>query len=178
MKVIVLDVDGELTYSGYSNRETHNIDIEKVKLLKQIVDNTGAKILLSSSWKQGYNKETSYKTNFYKVLENMLAKCDLYIYDITDDIPENIQNTNRKTMDFSDLTTLEIEHGTGRGAEVDKWINEHDVESYVILDDEDWDWKDYGMADNWIQPSWHDEDGGLHIEHIEKAIKILNKGEK
>ena len=38
MRVIFLDIDGELTYAGYSNEETHNIDSEKVALLKEIVD--------------------------------------------------------------------------------------------------------------------------------------------
>ena len=33
MKIVFLDVDGELTYSDYENAETANIDIEKVKLL-------------------------------------------------------------------------------------------------------------------------------------------------
>ena len=41
MKIIFLDVDGELTYSNYQNRETANIDIEKVKLVKEICDKTG-----------------------------------------------------------------------------------------------------------------------------------------
>lgn len=38
MKIIFLDVDGELTYSNYKNEETANIDIGKVKLLKEICD--------------------------------------------------------------------------------------------------------------------------------------------
>lgn len=46
MKIIFLDVDGELTYSNYQNRETANIDIEKVKLVKEICDKTGLKLLL------------------------------------------------------------------------------------------------------------------------------------
>ena len=36
MNIVFLDVDGELTYSDYENAETANIDIEKVKLLKEI----------------------------------------------------------------------------------------------------------------------------------------------
>lgn len=32
MKIVFLDVDGELTYSAYKNEKTANIDIEKVKL--------------------------------------------------------------------------------------------------------------------------------------------------
>lgn len=46
VKIIFLDVDGELTYSNYQNRETANIDIEKVKLVKEICDKTGLKLLL------------------------------------------------------------------------------------------------------------------------------------
>lgn len=39
-------MDGELTYSDYRNEGTANIDIEKVELLKEICDKTGAKLLL------------------------------------------------------------------------------------------------------------------------------------
>ena len=49
MKVIFLDVDGELTYMNYKNPSTANIDAEKVKLLRQICDATGAKVVISSS---------------------------------------------------------------------------------------------------------------------------------
>ena len=173
MRVIFLDVDGVITYKSYHNSITYNIDIEKVKLLKQIVENTNAQIVLSSSWKQGYNKATSEKDDYYIALENTLAECNLSILDITDDIYLNVLNSD-EVIDFSDLDILVIEHGTGRGAEIEKWINDHNVDSYVILDDEYWDWKDYNMESHWVQSSWYDEDGGLHQEHVEKAIKILN----
>ena len=55
MKVIFLDVDGELTYSNYKNKETANIDIEKVKMLKEICDKTDAKVVISSSWREAKN---------------------------------------------------------------------------------------------------------------------------
>lgn len=61
MRVIFLDIDGELTYTGYRNEKTHNIDPKKVALLKEIVETTDAKIVLSSSWKCGYNKITREK---------------------------------------------------------------------------------------------------------------------
>ena len=61
MKVIFLDIDGVLN-SFQTFREIYYeheltgfrrvaIDIDKVKLLKEIVDNTGALIVLSSSWR-------------------------------------------------------------------------------------------------------------------------------
>lgn len=64
MRVIFLDIDGELTYTGYRNEETHNIDPKKVALLKEIVEATDTKIVLSSSWKCGYNKITGEKEAF------------------------------------------------------------------------------------------------------------------
>ena len=57
MNIVFLDVDGELTYSDYDNDETANIDIEKVKLLKEICDKTNAKVVISSSWR-GDRKST------------------------------------------------------------------------------------------------------------------------
>lgn len=61
MKTIFLDVDGVLTNSGYLNYETRHINPEKVRLLSQIVKKTGAVIVLTSTWKDGYNKKTGEK---------------------------------------------------------------------------------------------------------------------
>ena len=69
-----------------------------------------------------------------------------------------------------------MKHGTGRAAEIQKWINEHEVDNFVILDDEDWDWSYYGYDKHWVQPTWFG-DGGLKREHVDKAIEILG-GEK
>ena len=54
-RVIFLDVDGELTYSSYKNNETQNIDPEKILLVKEICDRTGAKVVISSSWRMCKN---------------------------------------------------------------------------------------------------------------------------
>lgn len=51
MNIVFLDVDGVLTYSNYKNNETANIDIEKVRLLKEICDKSNAKVVISSSWR-------------------------------------------------------------------------------------------------------------------------------
>lgn len=179
MRVIFLDIDGELTYAGYSNEKTQDIDLEKVALLKEIVETTDAKIVLSSSWKCGYDKITGEKKIFYRTLENILSAMGLFIYDITEDIPgimikEKEQPWQEdKTISLGEYKKIHFQYGTGRAAEVKKWIDDHTVESFVILDDEDHDWEDYGLADYWIQPSWYDENGGLHREHVTKAIQIL-----
>lgn len=63
MKVIFLDVDGVLNSDEYFNSIKdkkintieNQIDINKVKLLKQAVNTTGAKLVLSSSWRYTKN---------------------------------------------------------------------------------------------------------------------------
>ena len=63
MKVIFLDVDGVLNSDEYFdkikgleiNGIENNIDIEKIKLLKKAVVATGAKVVLSSSWRYTRN---------------------------------------------------------------------------------------------------------------------------
>lgn len=59
MKVIFLDVDGVLNSDEYIKRtiksniqgiEKH-VDVEKIKLLRQAIDQTNAKVVLTSSWR-------------------------------------------------------------------------------------------------------------------------------
>ena len=105
-----------------------------------------------------------------------MNKHGLEIYDKTDDIPSKIINDKpTESMTLDDIMNISCEYGTGRGAEVNKWIKENKPESYVILDDENHDWSDYGLENNWIQPSWYDKNGGLHQDHVDMAIKILNR---
>ena len=63
MKVIFLDIDGVLNSDEYVDKVKksdiqgieRDIDIEKVKLLKRAIDETGAKVVLSSSWRYTKN---------------------------------------------------------------------------------------------------------------------------
>ena len=107
----------------------------------------------------------------------------LSIYDITEDIPGIIIKEKEqpwqqdKPISLGEFEKFHFQYGTGRAAEVKKWIDSHEVETFVILDDEDHNWGDYGLADYWIQPSWYDENGGLHREHVIKAIQLLKEKE-
>ena len=172
MKIIFLDCDGELTYSDYENEETANIDIEKVKYIKEICDKTGAKVVISSSWRGS----DSYTPKIYYVLIDILTSNGIEVLGDAPHLPIEFEGN---VPDSISLTTLEelpdlkIKYGTGRAAEIQKWISEHDVDNFVILDDEDWDWFDYGYDTHWIQPTWSG-DGGLKREHVEMAIGILN----
>lgn len=173
MKVIFLDVDGELTYSNYKNEETANIDIDKVKLLKKICDKTNAKVVISSSWRGSED----YTPKIYHVLRKILAENMIDVLGDTPYLKTEIIGNIPETINLEEDLNIKYKYGTGRAAEIQKWLNEHEVESFVILDDEDWQWSDYGYENNWIQPTWFG-DGGLKREHIDEAIKILNKKEE
>ena len=171
MNIVFLDVDGELTYSDYDNEETANIDIEKVKLLKEICDKTDAKVVISSSWR---GSET-YTPRIYHVLIDILTSNDIEILGDIPYIDAEFEGDTAQIMaetTLEDLPYLKTKYGTGRAAEIQKWISEHDVDNFVILDDEDWDWSDYGYDTRWVQPTWFG-DGGLKREHVDRAIEIL-----
>ena len=172
MNIIFLDVDGELTYSDYENEETANIDVEKVKLLKEICDKTDAKVVISSSWRGS----DSYTPRIYYILIDILISNGIEVLGDTTHIKTEFEggvSQNIAETTLEDLPYLKIKYGTGRAAEIKKWIGEHDVDNFVILDDEDFDWSDYGYDTHWIQPTWFG-DGGLKREHVDMAIGILN----
>jgi len=51
MKIIFLDVDGVLN-SGWTKTPLHYIEKDKFLQLKRIVNETGAKVVVSSSWRE------------------------------------------------------------------------------------------------------------------------------
>ena len=77
MKVIFLDVDGVLNSDEYFDKIRKKnidgieseVDVEKIKLLKQAVIQTGAKVVLSSSWRHTKNGEQ---------LKELLATFEIY----------------------------------------------------------------------------------------------------
>lgn len=66
MKVIFLDIDGVLNSDEYFDRIKDlniqgiqsEVDIEKIRLLKKAIDVTGARVVLSSSWR--YTRNAQY----------------------------------------------------------------------------------------------------------------------
>lgn len=168
LNVIFLDVDGELTYSKYENAKTANIDVEKVKILKQIADENDADIVISSSWR-GSEK---YTPLIYGTLITILKEYGLNVLGDCPYLPSKILGYIPK-QEFDYNKEYKLEYGTGRAAEVAKFIKDNNVDTFLILDDEDWQWSDYGLEDKWIRPTWY-EDGGLKLEHIKQAKEIFN----
>lgn len=174
MKIIFLDVDGVLNSSTYINKESYHINPEKVRFLRNIVDHSGANIVLTSTWKAGFDKKTGKKAEYYMILERSLEEYGLKIFDITEEIP--VKNHKNLPVAFSleEIANFELLYGTGRAAEVENWIKKYQPESFVILDDENCDWKNYGLEKSWIQTSYYGLHGGLLPEHVKRAIQILN----
>lgn len=156
MKVIFLDIDGVLNCLGcktFINKHYFVMD-EKIQLLKQLIDETNAKVVLSSSWRIGWaddkNDENSIDREDYLELVKKLKEFDIELYD---------------------HTPIKIPHVKTRGEEIDMWLKEHnDVRSFVILDDmHNSNFKPH--AGKLVQTSM---EHGLLPKHVKRAKKILN----
>lgn len=173
MKVIFLDVDGVLNHANSEgNGEPANLDHEKFILLKEIVDKTDAKIVLSSTWRFTYeeNGKNMHAPMYYKLIE-LLKKYDLDLYAET---PEIKSKEIIKSITFKEILEMPTENVyTNRAHAVKTWLDEHpEVKSFVIIDDEEAGWDYFNLDKNYIQTSYT---GGLLPEHVTQAIEILNK---
>ena len=171
MNVIFLDIDYVL--NGISTKEKiqgiRGIDDDKVILLKQLVEQTNAIIVLTSSWRNDWDNTLenippsawpeNSRYNYGRYINMKLAKQGLTLADKTGDL-----------------------HWTQRALEIIDWLSRHKVDNFVILDDNDFDWKRHGLINHWVDTYDHDGQEWLHgltLEHIQKAQEILStkKGE-
>jgi len=154
MKIIFLDIDGVLNSSRYFQERTSkdmDIDVTRLPLLKRLIDETEASIVLSSSWRIGWADQYSERMEFCKKLTDIFDQYDIHIMS----------------------TTIRSQTGE-RADEVKEWLDSHnDVESFILLDDDHFKWEKYGYEKYWVKTSWY---GGLGIteEDVDKGIKILN----
>jgi len=158
MKVIFLDIDGVLnsheSYVRHCKETFHdNPDPEHIKHLNRIVEKTGAKVVISSTWRLGI-----HSLGIWRLLDAFGFKGEV------------IGQTPRRA-------------GSIRGVEIGDWIDKHNkgedlfmqvdkevdpVESFVILDDD----SDMGeLLPFLVQPKI---DNGLTSEDADRAIEILN----
>ena len=147
MKVIFLDFDGVITIPP-----KWRIEIEKLKWVKKIVDETGAKIVVSSSWRSNSVEKTK----------------DI----ISEERPKRCHKSKMMSWFVDNIydVTPWVGLGNGRGGEIQKWLNEHpDVENYVIIDDDGdmWDSQLY----HFVQTNY---EHGIGESEAIYAIKILN----
>lgn len=157
MKVIFLDIDGVLNCKTSKSKcgKFTGIDSDKVKRLENIVKATDAVIVLSSTWKLGFNKDHEELQDAAKYLRSKLNKYKIRILSSTPDIKWN-----------------------HRGEEINKWLEINDdvyIESFLVLDDEEFDYDKYPDIKNNLLLTQYET--GLTDEDVDKAIMILNGGE-
>ena len=155
MKILFLDIDGVLNSREYDRRRDMNmqtnIDQSRLPLVKEIIDKTGAKIVLISTQRSHWDRDESLCDEDGIYINSMFSKYGLSIYD--------------KTPDLGLLSK--------RKDEVKAWLAEHagEVENFVILDDYRFGWDD--LSDFYIHTNPH-YGLGLEEEHVEQAIALLN----
>lgn len=138
-KIIFLDFDGVITIPPH-----WNLNLDKIKNLKKIVDATNAKIVVSSSW-----RAMDVETTKSRILVN----------------------NNNKILNWFKDNIYDITPIAGyRGEEIQRWIDSHDIENYVIIDD-DTDMLDSQIM-NFVQTNY---EFGLTEQQVNLAIKVLNK---
>ena len=162
MKIIFLDIDGVINsafeWVPMSERgsypintalwDVHDLTPKYIGRLNEIVDATGAKVVISSSWRIQYKH-----TELAKML-----KTQGFTGEVIGETPIFSRTPDGVAQD--------------RGDEIKFWINTHDdIDSFVILDDTDFD----GIVDYFYPQFVHiKKSTGLLPKHVEQAIKILN----
>ena len=162
MKIIFLDIDGVLNvYCEGRDQFGCTFHTNFVENLRNIVDKTGAKIVISSSW----------RTDGLDVMKELWKYRDLpgEVIDVT---PDSYDLINEGKFEFYD----QVE----RGHEIQDWLDNHkEVTNYVIIDDDN-DMLD-NQRENFVRTAnnmHHDDkvDIGYGLTKIcsEKAIQILS----
>ena len=156
MRVVFLDIDGVLNEEKSRSRccGYKGIDDKKVENLAKIVKATGAEIVLISTWKDDWRKtDKAHQGMMANYLDKKLKKQGLTALD--------------KTRDYVSERYL------SRGEGILEYLTCHEVESYVVLDDFQFDYDSCGLTGNYVKTDNYN--GGLTEELAEKAIGILNR---
>lgn len=168
-KVIFLDFDGVLNtehnqnmlrYHGEAWQDEHGalFDSKAVAELKRIVDDTGADIVIESSWKY----------IGLEAMQQMWAERNMpgAVIGITPSSASDSWLLSANPDDFDPA------NGRWKGVEIEAWIadNLHEDARFVIIDDE------YVILDS-QQPHFVQTDSydGITPELADKAIEILNR---
>ncbi len=155
MKVIFLDIDGVLNSRAYDRKRNWNeqtdIDETRMPLVKKIVDETGAKIVLSSTWRVHWDECADRRDADGVYVNDTFAKYGLEIYGKTPDLGIKFD----------------------RPDEIRAWLQaaQEIIESFVIIDDYRYGWGK--LSDRFVKTN-PNFGAGLEEEHVRTAIEILN----
>ena len=168
MKIVFLDIDGVLVPI---DSKIAKIKENKIVLLKKLLDETDAKVVLSSTWRVLFLPQNRDE-ELYEYLIKLLNKYNIEIYDIT---PIKHMKTMKKkvlTRDGKILINYVFDPYTTRVGEINEWLSDKDIESFVILDDEDFNYEFFSLDKNFVKIE--NPLIGLQETDINKAKKILN----
>lgn len=155
MRVVFLDVDGVLNKAGCKVKTPSGfyfVEDEKVLLLKELVEKTNSKLVLSSTWRQGWedlnNGVDSTDSKDFVLLRDKLKEFGLELYDYTS----------------CPITS-------DRGSKIKEWLENHfdEVDSVLVLDDES-NIKPFNKF--FVRTSFSD---GLKEKHVKKGMEVLLK---
>lgn len=168
-KVILLDIDGVLNDEGPAQREGLYVDPKMVDNLARVVEQTGAAIVLTSSWKYAYMEfaRNGFKTERKPLLmlQSELDRCGLRIDGMTPD--------------------TSLSGPRARPFEIMEWLRRFwRTNAYVILEDDtfwEWGWLRNNVVttqtrvgtDHYGYPI---AEKGLTEEHAMRAISVLKSG--
>lgn len=163
-RIIFLDIDGVLNTGWWYTQMDGNtpkdkygyaFDPKSVANLKKIVDETGADIVISSSWKSLGLSE----------LEDMWQNRGLpgKLIGIT---PNSVSDEMLLNADLDHMELFSI-----RGMEIKEWLDKHgkNVSHYVIIDDMDNFLS--SQKSHFVQT---DPEVGITEEDVDKAVRLLN----
>jgi hypothetical protein len=161
MKIIFLDIDGVLNHDqtmSITPGGWKGLSINLVSRLGLITKKTGAVVVLTTSWRNDWDKNVENRNPDGEYLYRKLSKEKVFILD--------------KTKDFS-----EDQRGAYfyRGKEIVDYLQNHpEIESYIVVDDNEFDFADHPEA---ILPYFIQTDSnvGLSMDNMNQMIQLLSK---
>jgi len=164
MKLIFLDIDGVLNHDLFYKEKSQDdrykevgypdcdIDPKKIKLLNKLIKDTGAKVVISSTWKKS---STWRKGRTVEILQDILDR----------------NGFKGKIIGLTPCLYLE-KNFMPRGIEIYSYLKDNQKHNtrYVIFDDDSdmmlWQKDNFFLVDNYC---------GLTPNIIYKATRFLNK---
>jgi hypothetical protein len=167
MRILFLDLDGVINSSDYFKNRHHlprptrdPIDAPTVPRLNTITDRTGAKIVISSTWR--LQPRPYQHPGQVEPLRQILSA-----HGITGEIIGTTPWFWKPHSDHPEDDTVVIA-GKERGHEIQAWLDQHPaVLSFVILDD---DSDMVHLRHRLVKTSF---EFGLLDEHVERAVAML-----
>jgi len=162
MKVIFTDIDGVLAVGRIVRKETkwgnlYRFDSKAVKLFNEVLDTTGAEIVLSSDWKK------------HHTLEDMR---EIFQWNGVNKLPISFTVNSPKYEEGNSNK----EWAYGRAWEIKEYVERHGLTNWVAIDDLKLHESDYSefLEEHFVYCGRKME-GVKQTSLKDKVIKILNK---